>query len=419
MRCRPPRTRSRSSWRPAPSSCACAAASPSSPSCRCRPSRSPGEPAPPPPPESDEAATARINLRLPEQLKAGIEQAAARERLSVNAWAVRLLAAAVGGDAPGRRAAPARRRRPIVHRLGPLSTPTPTTSNLNEQENLPMPTFETPEPILAVIDVVVADVRIRAGDRTRRPSRSRPSDPRTPRTSGWRSRPASSTRPRSCWSRRRSCAPGRSAATEDRSTSRSSCRPARACTAAEGWRASTPTARSPSAGSRPGSATSGSTRAETVELRSGTGDIDVGRVTGRAEHQHRVGRRARARAGRRRGDQELQRRHVGRRRRGRAAAQRGQRQHRRREVGRERRGQVGQRRRPARRGGARLRGARVQDGRPRGRHPRGHRGVPGRARHRGPRPQRARQRRRPRGSAETAEVRGRTVVGDILIRRPR
>src|SRR5512132_3280373 len=36
----------------------------------------------PPLPESEEAATARINLRLPEQLKAGIEQAAAAERLS-------------------------------------------------------------------------------------------------------------------------------------------------------------------------------------------------------------------------------------------------------------------------------------------------------------------------------------------------
>src|SRR5690348_17390707 len=39
----------------------------------------PDEPAEPtvdaPPPELDEAATARINLRLPEQLKAGVEQA--------------------------------------------------------------------------------------------------------------------------------------------------------------------------------------------------------------------------------------------------------------------------------------------------------------------------------------------------------
>ena len=64
------------------------------------------EPAPldaSPPPESDEAATARINLRLPEQLKAGVEQAASRERLSVNAWLVRVAAAALAHDDPGRR----------------------------------------------------------------------------------------------------------------------------------------------------------------------------------------------------------------------------------------------------------------------------------------------------------------------------
>jgi hypothetical protein len=51
-----------------------------------------------PPPEADEGATARINLRLPEQLKAGVEQAASRERLSVNAWLVRAIAAALAGD---------------------------------------------------------------------------------------------------------------------------------------------------------------------------------------------------------------------------------------------------------------------------------------------------------------------------------
>jgi hypothetical protein len=55
------------------------------------------------PPETDDAATARINLRLPEPLKAGIEQAAARERLSVNAWVVRAVAAALAGNEPGRR----------------------------------------------------------------------------------------------------------------------------------------------------------------------------------------------------------------------------------------------------------------------------------------------------------------------------
>jgi hypothetical protein len=49
-------------------------------------------------PEADEAATARINLRLPEQLKAGIEQAASRDRLSVNSWLVRAAAAALASD---------------------------------------------------------------------------------------------------------------------------------------------------------------------------------------------------------------------------------------------------------------------------------------------------------------------------------
>jgi hypothetical protein len=50
------------------------------------------------PVEGDDGTTARINLRLPEQLKAGIEQAAGRERLSVNAWLVRIAAAAVAHD---------------------------------------------------------------------------------------------------------------------------------------------------------------------------------------------------------------------------------------------------------------------------------------------------------------------------------
>jgi hypothetical protein len=59
------------------------------------------------PPEGDEGATARINLRLPEQLKAGVEQAASRERLSVNAWLVRRVAAALArGDEPQRREQP-------------------------------------------------------------------------------------------------------------------------------------------------------------------------------------------------------------------------------------------------------------------------------------------------------------------------
>ena len=56
---------------------------------------------PPAPPAEEDGPLARINLRLPEQLKAAAEQAAARERLSVNAWLVRAVAAAAtGAEAP-------------------------------------------------------------------------------------------------------------------------------------------------------------------------------------------------------------------------------------------------------------------------------------------------------------------------------
>ena len=49
----------------------------------------------------DDAAVSRINLRLPDQLKTRIEEAAAGEGLSVNAWLVRAASAAVqNGAAP-------------------------------------------------------------------------------------------------------------------------------------------------------------------------------------------------------------------------------------------------------------------------------------------------------------------------------
>ncbi|WP_426367528.1 hypothetical protein [Streptomyces sp. E-08] len=48
--------------------------------------------------EGDEGGTARVNLRLPAHLKTRAEEAAAREGLSVNAWLVRAVSAAVGGS---------------------------------------------------------------------------------------------------------------------------------------------------------------------------------------------------------------------------------------------------------------------------------------------------------------------------------
>ncbi|WP_405507441.1 hypothetical protein [Streptomyces purpurascens] len=62
--------------------------------------------APPPPPlpaEADAGAVARINLRLPTQLKTRTEEAAATEGLSVNAWLVRAVSLALEG---GERASP-------------------------------------------------------------------------------------------------------------------------------------------------------------------------------------------------------------------------------------------------------------------------------------------------------------------------
>lgn len=56
--------------------------------------------------DSDEGGTSRINFRPPQHLKVRIEEAAAGEGLSVNAWLVRAAAAALevgGGQATSRR----------------------------------------------------------------------------------------------------------------------------------------------------------------------------------------------------------------------------------------------------------------------------------------------------------------------------
>ena len=52
----------------------------------------------------EDGATARINVRLPEQLKAAVEEAAGKEGRSVNAWLVRAASTALrsAGPAPAR-----------------------------------------------------------------------------------------------------------------------------------------------------------------------------------------------------------------------------------------------------------------------------------------------------------------------------
>jgi hypothetical protein len=52
-------------------------------------------------PGIDDGPMTRINLRLPDTLKGRVEEAAGRERLSVNAWLVRAAAAALSPDRRG------------------------------------------------------------------------------------------------------------------------------------------------------------------------------------------------------------------------------------------------------------------------------------------------------------------------------
>jgi predicted HicB family RNase H-like nuclease len=61
------------------------------------------QPLPAAPASAEDEASARITLRLPEGLKAGIEAAASREGVSVNAWLVRALTREVSAPVRGPR----------------------------------------------------------------------------------------------------------------------------------------------------------------------------------------------------------------------------------------------------------------------------------------------------------------------------
>ena len=58
-------------------------------------------PEPEPPSDADEGNTSRVTLRLPEQLKTRIEDAARREGFSLNSWLVRAVTRALEPGDPG------------------------------------------------------------------------------------------------------------------------------------------------------------------------------------------------------------------------------------------------------------------------------------------------------------------------------
>jgi hypothetical protein len=60
----------------------------------------------PVPVDADQGGVSRINLRMPDQLKTRIEQAAASEGLSVNSWLVRAASSALERTDPGPRRQP-------------------------------------------------------------------------------------------------------------------------------------------------------------------------------------------------------------------------------------------------------------------------------------------------------------------------
>jgi hypothetical protein len=64
---------------------------------------SPQVPAAVTPESDDDGGTWRVTLRLPENLRSGVDAAARREGLSVNGWLLRAVTAALGGGNPPRK----------------------------------------------------------------------------------------------------------------------------------------------------------------------------------------------------------------------------------------------------------------------------------------------------------------------------
>ena len=220
-------------------------------------------------PTPTRAATARINLRLPDQLKARIEEAAGRERpLGQRLARPRGLAAAVAQRRPRPARAAARRIRPVLHADGCASH-----AHLRH-----------PRPIIATVELVVGDVRITASERTDTVVEVRPSDPASARTSRPPSRPASSSPTAACWSRRR-----RLAAVEpvqrrrlDRRHDRAADRLELSASAGVADVRATGRARRLPAQDRRGRHPARARPARST-LESGAGDIDVERVAGDAD----------------------------------------------------------------------------------------------------------------------------------------
>ena len=121
---------------------------------------------------------ARVNLRMPDQLKARAEQAAANERLSLNAWLVKAVAAALERAEPPSTAAASRRRAAAMSGgHASASRRLPTSQNKPSSQGGHMPTFGTPAPISVSLDIGAGSVEIIASDRADTVVEVRPTNP--------------------------------------------------------------------------------------------------------------------------------------------------------------------------------------------------------------------------------------------------
>ena len=200
-----------------------------------RPAGRGAPPVGPAPGDDEEGGTAQLTLRLPNHLKPGIDEATARAGLSVNAWLVRAVAAALqprpspAGAARSGSATPAGCAR--APRLDPPALSPP------QNQRIPMRTFDTPEPIIATIDIAAGHVTLKATDRADTavevsPPATRPTTP----TSAQPSRPSSTAPAASSSSRAPSSGSPRSSAAARPSTCWSSCPPVRPSTSSPGAR---------------------------------------------------------------------------------------------------------------------------------------------------------------------------------------
>ena len=104
----------------------------------------------------DDASTSRTTLRLPDALKARVDEAAAADGLSVNTWLVRAVAAALQPKQRRSDAAHAAHRRQL-RRLGALAAaphltstsparPAGSDQHAHRKGGVSMPTYDTPDP---------------------------------------------------------------------------------------------------------------------------------------------------------------------------------------------------------------------------------------------------------------------------------